>query len=59
MESLSIDALRILARGHDLDLTDAELAALLPLVESGRALARALADAPLDGVEPPAHFRML
>ena len=36
MEKLTVDTLRTLARARGLDLTDQELAALLPLVEAGR-----------------------
>ena len=36
MEKLGVDALRTLARAQGLELSDAELASLLPLVEAGR-----------------------
>ena len=36
-DPLTLDTLRTLARARGLDLSDAELAGLLPLVEAGRA----------------------
>ena len=58
MEPLTLDTLRALATAQGLALTDEELATLLPLVQAGRALIDALADLPLDGVEPSCQYRM-
>ena len=58
MEKLSIDTLRTLAKAQGLDLTDTELAALLPLVEAGRNGLAAVSDiAP--ATEPASQFRIL
>jgi hypothetical protein len=54
-EPLTLDSLR--ARG--LDLSDAELAGLLPLVEAGRAMLATLDDALTLETEPASHFRVL
>ena len=59
MEPLTLDALRALAKAQGLELTDEELAKLLPLVQSGRALMDVLAGLPLDDVEPSSQYRML
>jgi hypothetical protein len=53
------DALRALALAQGLTLRDAELDALLPLVQATRALIDEMATAPLDDVEPTAQYRML
>lgn len=57
MESLTLDDLRALARERDLDLTDAELERLLPVVQAGRALMAAVP--PLGDVEPASQYRMV
>jgi hypothetical protein len=59
MEPLTVDSLRTLARARGLDLTDAELAGLLPLVEAGRAMLATLDDVLTRDIEPTSHFRML
>jgi hypothetical protein len=58
-EPLTLDSLRTLARGRGLDLSDAELAGLLPLVEAGRAMLATLDDALTLETEPASHFRVL
>jgi hypothetical protein len=58
-EPLTLDSLRTLARGRGLDLSDAELAGLLPLVEAGRAMLATLDDALMLETEPASHFRVL
>ena len=56
-EPLTLDALRTLARERGLDLSDAELASLLPLVEAGRGMIAALDSALARDTEPASHFR--
>ena len=58
MEKLTVDALRTLAQAQGLDLTDQELAALLPLVEAGRSALAAVTDIP-PALEPASQFRIL
>jgi hypothetical protein len=58
MEKLTVDTLRTLARAQGLDLTDQELAALLPLVEAGRSGLAAVTDIP-PALEPASQFRIL
>jgi len=58
MEKLTVDSLRTLARAQGLELTDAELASLLPLVEAGRSGIAATGDIP-PHVEPSSQFRQL
>jgi hypothetical protein len=58
MEKLTLDTLRTLARAQGLDLTDQELAALLPLVEAGRSGLAAVTDIP-PALEPASQFRIL
>ena len=57
MEKLTVDSLRTLAKAQGLELTDAELAGLLPLVEAGRAGLAAIHDIPL-GTEPASQYRI-
>ena len=57
MEKLSVDALRTLAKAQGLELSDAELAALLPLVETGRNGLAAIRDIPLE-TEPASQYRI-
>ncbi len=59
MEPLTIDTLRTLAKVQGLDLTDEELARLLPLVQAGRSLMAGLRDVPLGDVEPSSQYRVL
>jgi hypothetical protein len=59
MEPLTLDTLRTLARTRGLDLSDAELAGLLPLVEAGRAMLATLDGALTRDLEPTSHYRML
>jgi hypothetical protein len=59
MEPLTLDTLRTLARTRGLDLSDAELAGLLPLVEAGRAMLATLDAALTRDLEPTSHYRML
>ena len=58
MEKLTVDSLRTLARAQGLELTDTELAGLLPLVEAGRAGLAAIRDIPLE-TEPASQYRIL
>jgi hypothetical protein len=58
MEKLTVDTLRTLAKAQGLDLTDQELAALLPLVEAGRSGLAAVTDIP-PALEPASQFRIL
>ena len=58
-EPLTLDTLRVLARARGLDLSDAELAGLLPLVEIGRAMIATLDNATTRETEPTSHFRVL
>ncbi len=58
MEHLTIDALRTMARAQGLELSDEDLAAVLPLVQVGRRLMESLAAVPLDDVEPSSQFRI-
>jgi hypothetical protein len=58
MEKLTVDTLRTLAKAQGLDLTDPELAALLPLVEAGRSGLAAVTDIP-PALEPASQFRIL
>ncbi len=58
-EPLTLDTLRTLARARGLDLSDAELAGLLPLVEVGRALIATLDNVLTRETEPTSHFRVL
>jgi DNA polymerase III delta prime subunit len=57
MEKLTVDTLRTLARAQGLELTDAELTALLPLVEGGRKSLAAIRDLPVES-EPASQFRV-
>jgi len=57
MEKLTADSLRTLARALGLELTDTELAGLLPLVEAGRAGLAAIRDIPLE-TEPASQYRI-
>ena len=58
MEKLTVDTLRTLAEARGLDLTDQELAGLLPLVEAGRSGLAAVTDIP-PALEPASQFRIL
>jgi len=58
MEKLTVETLRTLAKAQGLDLTDQELAALLPLVEAGRSGLAAVTDIP-PALEPASQFRIL
>jgi len=57
MEKLTVDSLRTLAKAQGLELTDAELAGLLPLVEAGRAGLAAIHDIPPE-TEPASQYRI-
>ena len=57
MEPLNIEQLRALAIDRGLALTDAELAALLPLVNANRTLLASVP--PLGEVEPASQYRIL
>jgi len=59
MEPLTIDTLGTLAKVQGLDLTDEELAGLLPLVQAGRSMMETLRDIPLMDVEPSSQYRIL
>ena len=58
MEKLTVDTLRTLASAQGLALSDAELAALLPLVEAGRNGLAVIRDIPPE-IEPASQFRIL
>lgn len=58
MEKLTVDTLRTRAKAQGLELTDAELASLLPLVEVGRSGLVAIHDIPPE-TEPASQFRIL
>ena len=58
MEKLTVDSLRTLGKAQGLELTDAELTSLLPLVEAGRSALAAVRDIP-PHVEPSSQFRQL
>lgn len=55
---LTVDTLRTLARAQGLELSDGELATLLPLVEAGRNGLAAIRDIPPD-TEPASQYRIL
>ena len=59
MENLTTDTLRTMARAQGLELSDEDLAAVLPLVRVGRGLMDSLAALPLDDVEPTSQYRIL
>ena len=58
MEKLTVNALRTLAEAQGLQLTDAELTALLPLVEAGRSGLAAIRDIPPE-TEPASQYRIV
>jgi hypothetical protein len=58
VNELTIDALRDMARERGLELTEAELGGLLPLVQAGRALMAATVSLPLRDVEPASQYRI-
>ena len=53
----SVETLRTLAKAQGLELSDAELAVLLPLVEAGRNALAAIRDIP-PATEPASQFRI-
>jgi hypothetical protein len=57
--TLDKDTLRALARAQGLDLGEADLDGLLPLVQATRGLIDELAAAPLDDVEPTPLYHVL
>jgi len=57
MDPLTLDALRTVATERGLTLTDAELAALLPVVNANRALLATLP--PLTDGAPASQYRIL
>jgi hypothetical protein len=59
VEPLTIDTLRTLARFRGLDLTDEELAELLPLVQAGRSMVESLRDVLPADLEPACQYRIL
>jgi len=59
MEPLTIDALKTLAIHAGLDLTDQELAALLPLVAATRSMMEPVREALSGEDEPASQYRML
>jgi hypothetical protein len=54
---LTVDTLRTLAKAQGLELSDAELASLLPLVEAGRSGLASIRDIPPE-TEPSSQFRI-
>ena len=59
MEPISLDSLRVLARTQGLELSDEELAGLLPLVQAGRSLMDSLRETLTSDVEPSSQYRMM
>jgi len=59
MGALTIDALALLASAAGLELSDQELAALLPLVAAARETTDALVEALTPEIEPAAQYRIL
>jgi hypothetical protein len=59
MEGLTIDTLRTLARAQGLEPSDEDLAAVLPLVQAGRAMLESLDAIPLGEIEPTSQYRIL
>lgn len=59
MESLTVDTLRTLARLQGLDLTDQELAGLLPLVQAARTMMESLRGVLPGDLEPASQYRIL
>jgi hypothetical protein len=55
---LTVDTLRTLAKAQGLELSDGELAALLPPVEAGRNGLAAIRDIPPE-TEPASQYRIL
>ena len=58
MEPLTLDTLRTLAAAQGLELTDEELAGLLPLVQASRFMMDSLQGVSLE-VEPSSQYRIL
>jgi hypothetical protein len=58
MESLTLDALRTLAAARGLELTDQELAELLPMVEAARAAMASLRRVARGDREPAVQYRI-
>ena len=58
MEPLTLDTLRVLAEAQGLDLTDEELAGLLPLVQASRSMMDSLRGVSLE-IEPSSQYRIL
>jgi hypothetical protein len=59
MEGLTIETLKTLATAQGLDLTDQELAALLPLVAAMRSMMEPVRDALSGEIEPASQYRIL
>jgi hypothetical protein len=59
MDPLTIDTLRTLATLQGLELTDQELAALLPLVVAARSMMEPVRDALSGEIEPAIQYRIL
>jgi hypothetical protein len=59
MENLTIDALRTMARAQGLELSDEDLAAVLPLAQAGQGMMESLAALPLEDVEPSSQYRIV
>jgi hypothetical protein len=57
-EPLTLESLRTLARARGLELSDAELSGLLPLVEAGRGMLATLDGALTRDTEPASYYRM-
>ena len=58
MEPLTLDTLRTLAAAQGLDLTDEELAGLLPLVKASRSMMDSLRGLSPE-IEPSSQYRIL
>ena len=59
MEPATIETLRALATIGGLELTDEELAALLPLVIATRSMMEAVREALASEIEPTTQYRIL
>ena len=58
MDPLTLDTLRTLAQSLGLALSDEELDGLLPLVQTGRAIAAALPSEALRDIDPACQYRL-
>jgi hypothetical protein len=59
MRAFTIEILRMLATFEGLELTDQELAALLPLIVTARSMMEPVRDALPGDIEPASQYRIL